>query len=52
MLPQKNFENLHAIYNGYFSAFCIIFTQILFKFFDLNSECSAKYNTICSHIFD
>ena len=23
--------------------FCIIFTQILFKFFELNSECFAKY---------
>ena len=38
--------------NGCFSAFWIIFTQILFKFFDPNSECIAKYDAFCSHIFD
>ena len=26
--------------------------QILLKFFDPNSECFAKYDTFCSHIFD
>ena len=30
MLPRKNLENLHAA-NGCFSAFRIIFRQILFK---------------------
>ena len=44
MFSRKDFENLRATsYNGYFSAFSIIFGQILFKFFDPNSECFAKY---------
>ena len=38
--------------NGYFSAFWIIFRKTLFKFFDPNSKCFAKYNAFCSHIFD
>ena len=42
MLPRKCFENLHAV--CYFSAFCVIFTQILFKFFDPKSESFAKYD--------
>ena len=29
----------------------MIFWQIVFKFFDSNSECFAKYETFCSHIF-
>ena len=55
MLIRENFENLHAviwIYVSYFSACGMISTQILFKFFDLNSECFAKYDVFCSHIFD
>ena len=51
MLPRKIFENLYAV-NGYFNAFRIIFTQIVFKFFDPNSECFAEYDTFCSHIFN
>ena len=53
MLPWKIFENLQCS-NGYFSAFWIIFSQILLKFFDLNSECFAKYDAdaFCSYIFD
>ena len=38
--------------NGYFSASLIIFTQILLKFLDRNSECFAKYDAFCSHVFD
>ena len=38
--------------NGYFGAFWILFRQILFEFFDLNSEWFAKYDEFCSHIFD
>ena len=38
--------------DGYFSAFCIIFRQISFKFFDPNLECFTKYDTLCLHIFD
>ena len=30
----------------------IIFTQILFKFFDPNSECFAEFDAFCLHIFD
>ena len=26
--------------------------QILFKFFDPNSECFAKYDAFCSYVFD
>ena len=51
MLPQKNFENLHAV-NGYFNAFLVMFSQILFRTFDPNFECFAKYDAFCSHIFD
>ena len=32
--------------------FLNIFKQILFTFFDPNSECFAKYDAFCSHIFD
>ena len=38
--------------NGYFNAFWITFRQILFQFFDLNSECFAKYDAFRLHIFD
>ena len=30
----------------------MIFTQILFKFFDPTSECFAKYDAFCLHVFD
>ena len=30
----------------------MIFSQILFKFFDPNSECFVKYDAFCLHIFD
>ena len=29
-----------------------MFRQILFKFFHLDSECFAKYDAFCSHVFD
>ena len=38
--------------HGYFSVFWIIFRQVLFKFFDPNSDCFARYDAFCSHIFD
>ena len=34
------------------SAFWIILRQILFKFFDPDSECFAKYDAFGAHIFD
>ena len=40
MLPQKIFEKLHAVMAN------------LVKIFDPNSECFAKYDIFCSHIFD
>ena len=51
MLPQKIFQNLHAVM-AILVLFRIIFTQILFQFFDPNSECFAKYDAFCPHIFD
>ena len=48
MLPRKQFWNFTCC-NGHFSAFRIIFTQILFKFFD--PECFAKYDALCLLIF-
>ena len=51
MLPRKNFKNLHAVmailvfFELFSGKFCL-------KFFDPNSECFAKYDAICSHIFD
>ena len=48
--PEKFWE--FTCCNGYCSAFWIIFRQILFKFFDPNSECFAKYDAFCSHISD
>ena len=42
MLPRKNLENLHAA-NGCFSAFRIIFRQILFKFLTLILSASQNY---------
>ena len=50
MPPRKKFWNFTCC-NGYFSAFWIIFSQILFKFFDPNFECFAKHDAFCSHIF-
>ena len=32
-----------------FQCFLNSFTQILFKLFDHNSECFAKYDAFCSH---
>ena len=49
MLPRKIFENLHDVN---FSAFLTNFTQLLFRFFDPNFECSAVDDAFCSHIFD
>ena len=46
----KNFWKFTCC-NGYFCAFWIIFSKILFKFFDPSSEGFAKYDTFCSHIF-
>ena len=34
------------------NAFSIILRQILFKFFDPDSECFAKYDAFGAHIFD
>ena len=42
MLPRKNLDNLHAA-NGYFSAFRIIFRQILFKFLTPIMSASQNY---------
>ena len=50
MLPWKIFENLHAV-----MAILVLlefFHQILFDYFDPNSECFAKYDAFCLHIFD
>ena len=33
-------------------AFRTIFRQIVFKFFDPNSECFSKHDTFCSHIIN
>ena len=49
--PPGNFWKFTCC-NSYFSAFCIIFRQIVFKFFDPNFECFAKYDALCSHIFN
>ena len=42
MLPRINLENLHAA-NGCFSAFRIIFRQILYKFLTLILSASQNY---------
>ena len=42
MLPRKIFENLNAA-NGCFSAFRMIFKQILFKFLTLILSASPNY---------
>ena len=42
MLPRKSFESLHAP-NGHFSAFRIIFRQILFKILTLILSASPDY---------
>ena len=47
MLPQKNFENLHAE-----MAVLVLLENILFKICDPKSEYIAKYNAFCLHIFD
>ena len=51
MLRRKIFGKF-TYCNGYFSAFKIIFRHILFNFFDANSECFAKYDAVCSRIFN
>ena len=51
MFPRKIFENLHAAM-AILVFFLINFTQILFRFFDSNFECFAKYDAFCSLIFD
>ena len=51
MLSRKIFENLHAVM-AICNAFSIILRQILFKFFDPDSECFAKYDAFGAHIFD
>ena len=51
MLSRKFFENLHAVM-AICNAFSIILRQILFKFFDPDSECFAKYDAFSAHIFD
>ena len=51
MLRRKIFGKFTCC-NGYFSASKIIFMQILFNFFDANSECFAKYDAVCLHIFN
>ena len=49
--PPKKFWKFTCCI-GYFRAFSIIFTQILFTFFNLNLECFVKYDAFCLHIFD
>ena len=51
MLSRKFFENGHAVM-AICDAFSIILRQILFKFFDPDSECFAKYDAFGAHIFD
>ena len=51
MLSQKIFENSHAVM-AICSAFWIILRQILFKYFDPDSECFAEYDAFGAHIFD
>ena len=51
MLHRKNFENSLAVM-AILVLFEKIFRQILFEYFDLDSECLAKYDAFCSHIFD
>ena len=49
MHPRNNFENLHAVMA------ILEFFEVSRKFcllFDHNSECFAKYDAFCSHIFD
>ena len=48
--PSKNFLKFTGC-NGYFSAFCIVFRQILFKCFNPKSECFAKHDACCSQSF-
>ena len=51
-MTPVGFDTSDKFENHCFSAFCINFTQNLFKFFDPNSECFAKYDAFCSHILD
>ena len=46
MLPQKIFENLHAVL-----AILVPFEQF-FKLFAPKSECFIKYDAFCLFIFD
>ena len=50
MLPRKNLENLHAV-NGCFSAFRIIFRQILYKILTLILCASQNYYPKRAHTF-
>ena len=51
MLPRKIFENLLTVI-----VILILFEQFSGKFslnfFDPNSECFARYDTFCLHIFN
>ena len=50
MLSRKNFENLRVA-----MAILMLFEYFsgkLCKIFDDDSECFAKYDTFCSHIFN
>ena len=49
--PPENFENLHAVM-AILVFFLINSKQLLFRFFDPNFECFAKYDAYCSHILD
>ena len=44
MLPRKFFESLHAVMAILvsFGKLCLIFRQIVFKYFDPSSECSPN----------
>ena len=52
MLPQKIFENLHAViailmlFEQFSAEFCLNFLSLIL------STCFAKYDAFCSHIFD
>ena len=49
MLPQKIFENLHAVVT---ILVCYFSKQILSNFFAPKSEGFTKYDAFCSNIFD
>ena len=51
MLPGKFLKTMHAVmailelFEQFSNKFCL-------KIFDPNSDCPAKYDAFCSHIFD